>query len=148
MNDSNIIGKLKILDVAIGKKMFDLTKVQKIKNPPSPLQFKILEILLNSKGKDVCQKTLEMNLNVSKATVSGALATMENNGIIKRTTSGLDAREKNIQLTNLSIKRFEEMKNIHELINKKLVENISEKNLNVFLSVLDNMKKNIDKIEG
>lgn len=147
MKDVNIIEEFKILDIAIGKKMFELSKINETNKVPSPLQFKILNFLLKNKGKNVCQKTLETNLNVSKATISAVLSTMEYNGIISRSKSGADAREKNIQLTELSKNKFEDMKKINEMINTKLLEDISEEELNIFLSLLDKMKKNINTLK-
>lgn len=146
MQEIHILERLKEINVSIGKTMFAMTKTQEIKNPPSPLQFKILNYLLDHKTSCVYQKELEEKLNVSKATISEALFTMEKNGVIIRTSSQTDARSKTIKLTDMSLKRFEEMDQISKKINKELTKNIKEEDIAIFLSVLDSMKNNLHEL--
>lgn len=144
MQDISFISELKELNILIGKKMFEIAKIENVNHSPSPLQFRILDCLLNSKEGAICQRDLEKNLNVSKATISGVLFTMEKNGIIDRFSSEVDARSKDIKLTDKSLERFNEMKNVSKKIDEKLIQNIRKQDLDTFLFVLDSMKKNLD----
>lgn len=139
----NIANELKKLDIEIGKKIFSIAKENKIQMPPSPLQARIIDFLLINKEKDICQKDLEDTLNVSKATVSGALQTMENNGIIERVTSKEDARSKKIILTENSKKAHEEMHIIFKKLDKELTKGISNEELDMLFSMIEKLRINM-----
>lgn len=141
--EKNIANELKKLDVEIGRKLFSIAKENKMQMPPSPLQARIIDFLMMNKGKDICQKDLEDTLEVSKATVSGVLQTMENNGIIKRVISKEDARSKKIILTQNSKKVHEKMYKLFEKLNEELTKGISEEELEKFFSTLEKLKSNI-----
>lgn len=147
MEDTSIINELQKLDVLIAKKMFKISKIENTNHPPSPLQFKILAYLLENKNNNISQSDLEKKLNVSRATISGVLFTMEKNEIISRIPSTTDARSKLIKLTDKSIERFTEMKNIWKKMSDELVKGISDKDLNTFRKVLDSMKQNLYKLD-
>lgn len=145
MKNKNIIAEISKLNLCIGKMMFTLSKVQDVKKQPSPLQFKVLDYLLQNKNTDICQRDLEKSLKVSKATISEVLLTMEKNGIIKRVASLNDARSKNIVVTDSSLKRYNELKKIEKEMNHKLTKNISEEELNIFLTIMNKMKENLNE---
>lgn len=146
MKDTIVINEIKKLDILIGKKMFAIAKIENTNNPPSPLQFKILDYLLNNQNIVFCPKDLEKKFNVSKAAISGVLLTMEKRGIITMVASSTDARSKNIKLTDKSIERFNEMKSILKRMNDELVKGIPKEDLNTFLKVLEDMRQNLNKL--
>lgn len=146
MTQSNVMEELKELNVSIGQKMFILSKQEEVKNPPSPLQFQILNYLMNHKDSDVCQRDLEVNLHVNKSTISEVLLTMEKNELIKRVSSSNDARSKNIELTDMSLQRFDEMNRLVSKMNETLMKNIKKEDLSTFLSVIEIMKENMEEI--
>lgn len=146
MKDTIVINEIKKLDIIIGKKMFAIAKIENTNNPPSPLQFKILDYLLNNQNIVFCPKDLEKKFSVSKAAISGVLLTMEKRGIITMVASSTDARSKNIKLTDKSIERFNEMKSILKRMNDELVKGISKEDLNTFLKVLEDMRQNLNKL--
>lgn len=141
--EKNIANELKKLDIEIAKKLFSISKVQNILEPPSPLQGRIMDYLTVNEGKEVYQKDLEKNLNVSKATISAVLFTMENNTLIKRITSKNDARSKQIILTEKSIKVYENMRVVFDNLNKELIKNLSEAEIESFLNTIEKLRKNI-----
>ncbi|MGN1301795.1 MAG: MarR family transcriptional regulator, partial [Clostridia bacterium] len=104
----NLANELKKLDIEMGKKIFSIAKKDKITTAPSPLQARIIDFLVLHQNEDINQKDLKNYLEVSKATVSSALQTMENNEIIKRVTSKEDARSKKIILMENSKKTHED----------------------------------------
>lgn len=146
MKDTIVINEIKKLDIIIGKKMFAIAKIENTNNPPSPLQFKILDYLLNNQNIVFCPKDLEKKFSVSKAAISGVLLTMEKRGIITMVASSTDARSKNIKLTDKSIERFNEMKSILKRMNDELVKGIPKEDLNTFLKVLEDMRQNLNKL--
>lgn len=139
----NIVDELKKLDIEIGRKLFFISKENNIPDPPSPLQGRIMDYLVVNEGKEIYQKDLEKVLNVSKATVSSALFTMEKNNIIKRITSKNDARSKQIVITDGSIRVHENMKMVFNNINEELIKNISDEEIETFLNTINKLRKNI-----
>lgn len=140
-----VIDELKKLDIKIAKKLFQEAKHQAIKRPPSPLQAKILKFLLENKNEVICQKDLENNFNVSKATISEVLLTMEKAKVIKRVSVPDDARVKRIILTNTSLERLKELEKNFQAINDELVAGISDDELAQFINILNKMQDNMKK---
>lgn len=140
-----VIDELKKLDIKIAKKLFQESKHQAIKRPPSTLQAKILKFLLENKNEGICQKDLENNFNVSKATISEVLLTMEKAKVIKRVSVPDDARVKRIILTNTSLERLEELEKNFQAINDELVAGISDDELAQFINILNKMQDNMKK---
>lgn len=141
--NKNIVDELKKLDIEIGRKLFSISKENNIPDPPSPLQGRIMDYLVVNEGKEIYQKDLEKVLNVSKATVSSALFTMEKNNIIKRITSKNDARSKQIVITDGSIRVHENMKMVFNNINEELTKNMSDEEIETFLNTINKLRKNI-----
>ena len=140
--EQDLIGEIKGLNIIIKRKMFEQYKDKD--RQPSPLQFKILAYLAQHSDAEVNQKDLEENLNVNKATISGALNTMEKQGLIKRETSSIDERAKSIRMTELSKERLEEMDANYKEINEGLCEKLSNKEIEEFLNTLEKMKSYLE----
>lgn len=145
--ECNLSEHLRELDVLIKKKLFTIGSAMGIKTPPSPLQVRIFMYLLKHKNEDVCQKDLEISLKVSKVAISEVLNKMENNGMIKRVKMSDDARSKKIVYTEAAVKKMNEMEEALINLNKLLVSNINDEDLEVFLKVIEKMKKNIREDE-
>lgn len=139
----NIVNQLKLLDIEIGRKLFSIAKLNEIDQPPSPLQGKILKYIVENEGKEIYQKNLEERFNVSKATISEVLQTMENNKLIERIQNSQDARLKQIILTETSRKRFNEMEKSFRILNQELEKGLSEEEKQQFIATLNKMKNNI-----
>lgn len=143
-----VSNELKKLDVEIGKRIFAITKEKKIKFHPSPLQAKIIKYLVENEGKEIYQKNLEEVFEVSKATISGVLLTMEKNKTIKRIPSKTDARQKKIVLPEKSKEVYNEIKETFKTLNEDLVKNISKDELNSFYKTIRKMRNNIKNNKG
>ncbi len=140
-----IVDKLKNLNIEIYKRIIAISKDFGIKKLPSPLQMNILKYLIESSDKKICQKDLEIALNISKATISETLKKMEKEGIIERLEDENDHRSKMIRLTDLSLEQFKTMDKSFEQLNLDLVENISMEEMGIFLSVIAKMQENLKK---
>ena len=104
-------------------------------------QVKIIEYLI--KSPVTYQKDLEKNLNLSRATISCVLKTMEKNKLIDRVSNTLDARSKEVVL-NQNLKSNLEQ-NISEIkkIDKLITKDIDPNDLEIFLKVMKKMKENL-----
>ena len=96
--------------------------------------------------KEVYQKDLEELFNMRRSTISGILKNMEKNNLIERIDSPKDARIKQIILTESSKKIGNTIKKQRDIYEKKLKQNISNDDLEIFYKVIDQIKENISKI--
>ena len=143
-----VANELKKLDVEIGKRIFAITKEKNIRFHPSPLQAKIIKYLIENEGKEIYQKDLENVFEVSKATISGVLLTMEKNNTIMRVSSKNDARQKRIVLPEKSKEIYKEVRETFRILNEDLIKNISKEELKTFYNILEKMRNNIKCSEG
>ena len=143
-----VANELKKLDVDINRKLFSIVKEKKISFYPGPLQAKITKYLIENEEREVYQKELEEVFEVSKATISGVLLTMEKNKIIKRIASESDARQKKIVLTKKSKEIYKEVKETFKKLNEELTKNIPEEELQNFIKTIEKIRKNIKCNEG
>ena len=141
----NLTDEIKILNMAIIKRLFLLQKKNVESSLPSPLQFRIITFLEENKEKDISQKDLELNLNISKAAISEVLKTMEKKGIVKRIQFLNDARKNKIVLSDKSMKFYQQMINDIQILNEELIYGISKKQLLEFKKVIKIMQKNLKK---
>ena len=109
----------------------------------SPVQMQIMDYLLKNSDKDIYQKDLENLLNVRKSTLSGVINTMVKNNIIKRVTSDKDLRNNKIVFTDEVLAKQKEMKVYFNEVNKIIIKGIDQDKIDIFLEVINLMKKNI-----
>ncbi len=149
MNDNKVLYEIKSLEKMLVRELINISDAKNEENLLStPTQCQIIEYILNNKNKDIYQKDLEKILELRRATVSGVLHTMEKNGLIKRITDKSDTRTKKIILNSKIVKRFDEdIKKIKNIENN-IIKDISDKDLEIFLKVISQMKENIKKKEG
>lgn len=144
MKEYELLYQLKELEKNI---VFFLTKDRCDSNvtPPTPTQIRIVDYIFKHGKDNVYQRDLEKELNLTRATLSGVLKTMEKNGIIKREINNTDARSKKIILNS----KFEELfiKSQNKLAKAEyiLTDNINNEELMTFKNVLNKMKNNIIK---
>ena len=143
--EKHIARDLKRVDIEIGQRLFSIAKEKDIPDPPSPLQARILEFLFKNEDNEVNQKDIEQHICVSKATISGALFSMEKNGFIKRVTSQKDQRSKQIIITDSSREAYNSLSIVFEEVNKELLEGVTEDEIDTFYKILDKFSKNIKK---
>lgn len=141
--DEMVLNYLKDLDISIMKKMFFLGKKAHISKPPSPLQMRIFIYLYEHRDSIISPKDLVRELNVSKVAISEALTKMENNGNITIKDSVDDGRKKVLSYTEQGLERMNQMTLSLKTLNKELIKDISDKDLEVFINVIQKMKENI-----
>lgn len=142
-----VLYKIKVLDKLIlryvindkeGNFIGDLPLV------PTLTQMQIMEYILSH--DNTFQKDLEDALNLRRATVSGVLQTMEKNGLLERKITLEDARTKEITLTEYSKNIFKQNQKRFEKLEEIIIKDISNKDLEIFSSVIDKMKNNLNEM--
>lgn len=116
-----------------------------ISNVANYSQFQVVKYLIEHDGEEVYQKDFEEVLKVRKSTVSGILDTMEKNSIIIRVSKGEGTRGKIVKLSSQSMKCKEKMSKTIGKIEEKIIEGISQSELDTFYKVIHKMKENIKK---
>lgn len=142
MKENSILVEIKQFQGLITKELFG-NHLQEI--PISGTQHRILKYLLEHQEKAVYQKEMEKELNLSRATVSGVLGTMEKHNLIKRTSSLEDTRTKQIELEERAKKHFQEGKKRIQKIEKCATKSLSEEEIKEFQRILKVMKENITR---
>ena len=148
MKDNKVLYEMKKLEKVIIRFLLgdceDILEGRQIVLTPSQMQ--IIDYILEHSKEEVYQKDLEEVLNLRRATVSGVLQTMEKNNLIKRIYKTDDARTKQVILQEGAKQIFDghnkKLKNIED----QIAWNISEQEMNVFLSVLIKMQNNMQEI--
>lgn len=108
-------------------------------------QMQILFYLIKHPEEETCQKDLELETHLKKASITGALDSMEDKGVIVRKPSE-DDRRKNIIV--LSKQAIEEKNKVEERImevEKTIRENISEAEIEQFHNIICKIEKNLQK---
>jgi len=106
------------------------------------IQASVLIYLLNEKEYRN-QRDIEKEFNLTNPTVNGILNRLESKGFIERVVSKKDARNKEIHLTDKSLKLNKEMIIKAKEVEKNIVNNINEEELNVFYNVIKKINENI-----
>lgn len=140
----SVLYKIKDLDLRI-LRMFQ-SDGNKLCDRLTPSQIRIITYLCENNV--VYQKDIEKSLNLSRATISGILSTMEKNNIISRCVSECDLRSKEIVLNEDIKKIFDSKKVIIQNLENIIISGISKKDIDVFFSVIDKMNNNIDEYLG
>ncbi len=141
--ESIILYKIKKLENLITRLIIQEEGIPKL--IPTPTQMQILEYLIKHQKENVYQKDLENILNIRRASVSGVLKTMEKNNMIERIIDDKDFRIKKIVLNKNAKKIFvDHEKKIIE-IEKLITNNISNKELEIFINIINKMNMNIKK---
>ena len=146
MNEEMISLKIKEINKGIIKLLFkDYFCDDEFKNF-TPTQVKIVHYILNSNNK-VYQKDIEKHLNLTRATTSGVLKTMEKHNLIEKVPNDSDARSKEIILKPRTKEMFLKSKEKLQKIENILIKDISKEELELFSEIINKMNNNINNYE-
>lgn len=98
--------------------------------------------------RDIFQRDVEKHMEISRASVTSVLQLLEKNGFIRRETAANDARLKKILVTEKGLKVNEQIYKMLVQMDKSLTEGISEEEMQVFLSVMQKIRKNLEQLEN
>ncbi len=142
MCNNEILFEIKEIDMLILRKVLNMSKNNNY-STFSPIQGRIVKYLLDNEDKKVFQRDLEKILGVRRSTISGVLQTMEKNNIIKRLAAEEDARIKEIVITNEAKKENKKIQEKFIEIENIISKDIKDTDLEVFLKVIKQIKKNL-----
>ena len=109
-------------------------------------QLKIIIYLIDHKDEEVCQKDFEDFLKIKKASITGALESMEDKDLIVRIKSEDDARKKIVRLSPaLEEKRLKGINILNEM-EEIIANDVSEEHLNIFFDTIKKMRENIETL--
>ena len=108
----------------------------------TPAQLEIIIYLLNK--KEAFQNELENYLNIRRSTISGVLKTLEKNNMIKKVKSSDDSRINKIILTDFCLEKIKKIKKQATIYEKKMTNNITNEELEIFFKVIDKITNNIN----
>ena len=142
--ERTICDEIKILDNVLMRKFVNELNHDNIL--VTPIQASIICFLIKNENIDIYQKDIEKLISVRRSTVSGILQVMEKNNLIKRSVVGSDLRKRKIYLTDDAITKYEKIKSKILNLENHLKKGLKEDELNVFFSVIDKLKENIERM--
>lgn len=96
-------------------------------------------------GKDTFQKDIEIEFSINRSTTSEMLKLMCKKGMIERIPVSHDARLKKIVLTDQSREFNHQMGNQMRMMHERLVEGLSQEEIDTFIVLIDKLIDNIKK---
>ena len=138
--EKSIIKDIKELDISIGKALIEKAKKDLGINQT---QMIILMYLVKHKNENVCQKDLEIETHLKKASITGTLDSLEDKGIIVRKQDNEDKRKNIILLSEKTLEIKDEVSKKYREIETNLRKTITSEELEVFFRVIDKMNKNM-----
>lgn len=100
---------------------------------------------LEKNGGKTTQKEIEDYLHVSHPTVVGIISRMENNGFLTCHTDENDKRQKVVELTESAYALAAQIRQEIEEHENEMVDGFSEEEIELLMSFLERIYKNVDK---
>lgn len=123
-----------------------LNRVTKYTNPMDYINFTqlgIMHYLLDNQDKEICQKDIEIQMQLKKASITGALDSLEAKHAIKRIVDKNDRRKNIIVIDKEALKYKDKISMYLNDIEKKITQDINEKELDTFCMVMEKMISNL-----
>ena len=108
-------------------------------------QIQILLYLIRHSEEEVCQKDLEIETRLKKASITGTLDSLEEKGVIHRIQSDDDKRKNIIVLSESTKEAKDRITSKIKELDETMRKDISDEDLNIFFDVIYKMKKNLEK---
>ena len=108
-------------------------------------QLKIINYILMHENENVCQKDLELETNLKKASITGCLDSLAERDLIKRVQAADDKRKNYIVLTDKATAYKNEFYQREIDLNNWIAENISKEDLDTFFEVIRKIKENVNR---
>jgi len=109
-------------------------------------QWWVLANLARNRSRSLSQVELGRLLDMGKASVGTLIQALEKSGLVARVPAPDDARAKQVMLTNEGLKKLQGMTDITQPTNDRIVDGISQKDMDVAIRVLSTMKHNLKTI--
>lgn len=106
-------------------------------------QAQIVRYLFIHQDSEISQNDLCQQLDLKKATIAENIQDLEKRGVIQRTESTHDKRKKVVHLTPDVLKSEKEMCCKFAEMDQRMIQNIDQSDLDIFLKVLKQMEMNL-----
>ena len=116
------------------------------KPPLTQLQAGIMGYLFHNQEKSICQKHIEEEFNISRATVSNTLQVREKNGLIIRSSMDEDARLKKITMTQTAKQDHMLVEEHMQMMERKMREGMSEAEQEELFRLLSIVRNNMERM--
>lgn len=142
MEEKHIIGyEVHTLDNMIGRWISSHCE----KDGITQMQSWVIGYLYDHSSEDIFQKDIEAQFHIARSTATGIIQLMEKRGFLKREPVPHDARLKRLILTEKGISYQIFVLNTLSRMEQILHGQIPEKDLEVFFSVIQQIKQNVQK---
>ena len=138
--EKNLIKEVGHLDHCIKKYMSGTHEPQKYVNFT---QLQIVFYLLKHRDQDICQKDLEKETSLKKASITASLNSLEEKGLVCREVSKEDRRKNYIRISKKLEKYTRDYEKKLLEFNRTILRGIPEEDLETFFSVIDRVYANI-----
>ncbi len=136
----NIGSIIKALDSTIMKRTLEI--IPEEERLPI-MQGWIISYLHDNKDKDIFQKDIEKDFHIARSTVTSLVKQMEKEGFIARVSVERDSRLKKLVLLEQGEDRCNLIEGRINSLEESMREGISQKDMNVFFSVVYRMLDNL-----
>lgn len=138
--EKSITKSIKDLNILIGKNAIDeINPIEYLNHT----QIQILVYLIKHRNKEICQKDLQKETHLKKASITGTLDALEDKGAIIRIPSEDDKRKNIIVLSEKALKAKNKIEKKYEEIENRIKIGIKEKDLEIFFNVIGKMERNL-----
>ena len=110
----------------------------------SPIQCRTLTFLSEQPG-DVPQKTLQEYLRVKPSTVNGILDRLEEKGLVERSVSGTDARQRVVTLTPAGVEREAQVEKSFLEAEALIARGLTEEETDTLRGLLERVIHNLEE---
>lgn len=108
----------------------------------------LMGYLVKEGGKrDLFQRDVEKHLEISRASVTSVLQLLEKNGFIRRESVENDARLKKIVVTEKGVCANNHILKSLDQMEVSLIDGISPEEMEIFISVMERIKNNLEKLD-
>ena len=136
--------KLRLIHNAIDK-YFDKCIADET-NPIPRGQGMMLKYLMDHRDSDVFQKDLEKFFDISGATASNMLKSLEKNGFIKRQALESDARLKKIIITETGLLHESNIRSNIILLETTMEKGLSKEEISIYRDICDRIIQNLGQL--
>ena len=142
--ETNIFKQISCLDHELKEYMVGGVELHKMLNLT---QFQILLYLFKNENEDVCQKDLQKEIHLKKASITASLDSLEDKGLVYRETSESDGRKNYIRLSEKTKGFSDAFKERSRQLYERIEKDLSKKELEVFSDVIDKIREHIREAE-
>ncbi|HHX07079.1 MAG TPA: MarR family transcriptional regulator [Erysipelothrix sp.] len=103
-----------------------------------------LLLYIHRQNQPIFQKDIEQYLKIRRSSATQMLNVLERESFIKRLPNKADRRMKEIKITKKTLALIDKMNEHMHNIEQMLQENISDKDLETFFNVVDQIKANLE----